>query len=215
MWKSAFKVFASVAVFGVVHSLIASRSLKEKVAERLGERERRAFYRPFYLAQSVVTLAALWAFIRPLPDRVLYHLRGPAAVLLRLGQAAGIGYATYTAAAVGIPRILGLESLLAYLQDERRVPPVPAAQGPALAKDAREMNVSGPFRYHRHPLNFAPLPVFWLNPIMTVKLLAFNLAATLYLMIGSYHEEARLRAAYGEAYRRYQDSGIPFYWPKR
>jgi hypothetical protein len=49
---------------------------------------------------------------------------------------------------------------------------------------------------------------------MTVKLLAFNLAATVYLIVGSWHEEARLRAAYGRPYERYRDSGTPFYWPR-
>ena len=34
-----------------------------------------------------------------------------------------------------------------------------------------------------------------------------------WLLLGSLHEALRLRAAYGEAYARYEDSGIPFYLP--
>lgn len=49
---------------------------------------------------------------------------------------------------------------------------------------------------------------------MTTKLLAFNTAATAYLVIGSWHEEVRLRQAYGQRYEVYRCSGIPFYSPR-
>jgi signal transduction histidine kinase len=65
----------------------------------------------------------------------------------------------------------------------------------------------------RHPLNFAPLPILWLWPRMTTSLLAFNTAATIYLVVGSIYEEARLREAFGEEYDTYQKSGIAFYVP--
>jgi hypothetical protein len=48
---------------------------------------------------------------------------------------------------------------------------------------------------------------------LTTNLLAFNSAATVYLVIGSLHEEARLREAYGEEYKAYLGSGVPFYLP--
>jgi protein-S-isoprenylcysteine O-methyltransferase Ste14 len=46
--------------------------------------------------------------------------------------------------------------------------------------------------------------MLWLMPVMTTSLLAFNLAATLYLYIGSFFEEKRLLAAFGDDYLRYQ-----------
>ncbi len=49
---------------------------------------------------------------------------------------------------------------------------------------------------------------------MTVRLLAFNAVATLYLVVGSIHEERRLLAAYGPAYAAYRRSGVPFYLPR-
>ncbi len=44
-------------------------------------------------------------------------------------------------------------------------------------------------------------------------LLACNLVATAYLVLGSKPEEIRLKAAHGRAYEAYQGSGIPFFVP--
>ena len=112
---------------------------------------------------------------------------------------------------VGLRRITGLENFLAWLGDGP-VPPEPEAQGPALDGEGLTHD-AGPFAWSRHPLNFAPLPVFWLWPRMTTNLLAFNTAATLYLVVGSLHEEARLREALGGDYDAYLSSGVPFYVP--
>jgi methanethiol S-methyltransferase len=153
-----------------------------------------------------------------LPDRVLYRLTGMPALLLRRGQVGAFAYAVATAHAVGIPRITGLASLLAWLaavagNRPTGVAPEPEARGPALAPEGN-MGVAGPFCWSRHPLNFAPAPIFWLTPTMTLKRAMFNFVATAYLILGSWHEEVRLREAYGASYGRYQRSGIPFYFPR-
>lgn len=214
MFKTFFRVFAAVGLFAAVHSLLASRQAKQRAAQWVGKDSRNGLYRSFYLVQSVVTLAALLAYLARVPDRTLYHLRGVPAYLLHLGQAGGLVFATLAAREIGFDRVLGIRSLLDWLGRKRRVAPTPEAQGPAPREGGRGLNASGPFRLTRHPLNLSPLPVFWLTPHMTVKRLAFNLAGTLYLVLGSLHEESRLLAAYGDYYRRYQRSGVPFYLPK-
>ncbi|HEX8409078.1 MAG TPA: hypothetical protein VF883_09450 [Thermoanaerobaculia bacterium] len=159
------------------------------------------WYRLFFNAQSLATFGGLAWYIARQPSRTIYRARGSAATLLRAGQAAGIAYAVAAASATGISTLAGLDELV-----------VPAAQGPE-ADHAGELHVRGPFRLTRHPLNLAPLPSFWLTPHMTTRRLAFNVIATLYLVLGSVHEEVRLRSQYGEAYERYRRSGVPFYLP--
>jgi hypothetical protein len=200
---------AATAAFGLVHSTLASRRAKRAAANAFGERNRTGLYRVFYLVQSASTFGMLAAYVRRLPSRELYRVRGPLAILMHAGQAVALLHAT-SARQIGIPRNLGLESLRCWLGDEL-VPPEPEVQGPALDTQGLA-HEAGPFAWSRHPLNFAPLPFFWLHPRMTTSLLAFNIAATVYLVVGSLHEEARLREAYGETYSAYQRS-VPFYLP--
>jgi len=153
----------------------------------------------------------LYVYVRRLPNHTLYEIHGAPRAVMHLGQAAGLALAVSGARRVGFKRITGIESLRAWLQGGA-VAAEPEAQGPA-PDEKGHLDVGGPFRYTRHPLNLSPLPVFWLWPRMTTNLLAFNLVATVYLILGSRHEEARLLAAYGDPYARYRQSGVPFYFP--
>ena len=211
MWKSMVKVAAATAAFGVVHSLLASLPAKRAAARAFGERNRNGLYRVVYIGQSLATFGLLAAYIRRQPSRELYRVEGPLALLVHAIQAGTAVYATAAAGQVGLRRISGLESFLAWLGNGP-VLPEPEAQGPALDGEGQQ-RAAGPFAGSRHPLNFAPLPIFWLWPRMTTNMLAFNTAATIYLVVGSLHEEARLRQAFGEDYEAYLNSGIPFYIP--
>ena len=57
------------------------------------------------------------------------------------------------------------------------------------------------------------VPTLWLCPRMTANLFAFNSVVTLYLLVGSVHEEKRLRESYGAAYDDYRKSGVNFFVP--
>jgi hypothetical protein len=211
MWQSMFKVAAATALFGIVHSALASSASKRAAERHFGERNRNGLYRVIYIGQSFVTVGLLVAYIRRQPSQELYRVEPPLAYLMHAIQCGALVYATSAASQVGLRRITGLESLHAWLGDGP-VPREPEAQGPALDDEGKD-HAAGPFAWSRHPLNFAPLPILWLWPRMTTSLLAFNLAATIYLVIGSLHEEARLREAFGDEYDAYLNSGISFYLP--
>jgi hypothetical protein len=186
MWHSMLKVAAATGLFAGVHSLLASRSAKRAAARIFGERNRDGLYRVAFIGQSLVTFGVLVAYIRRQPSQGLYRMEGPLAALMHAGQVGAIVYATSAAVQVGVPRITGLENLFAWLNTSS-VPPEPEAQGPTLDGEGI-MHVAGPFARSRHPLNFAPLPVLWLWPRMTTSLIAFNTAASLYLVLGTLHE---------------------------
>src|SRR5689334_17425661 len=115
MWKGMFKVAAATAMFGLVHSVLASRTAKRAAARHFGERNRNGLYRVFYVGQSLVTFGLLADYVRRQPGRELYRVEGPLAFLMHAVQAGAIVYATSAAGQVGLRRITGLESFLAWL----------------------------------------------------------------------------------------------------
>jgi protein-S-isoprenylcysteine O-methyltransferase Ste14 len=209
MWRNAAKVGLATLGFMGIHSFFACRAVKQFVARRLGPRVRKGGYRAFYNAQALVSLGALYAIVRSIPDEVVYEVRGgPARRLLQAGQVTTVVLVVVTAHQVGLLRFSGLSNLW----DWWRGAPLaeePEAQGPAMNGDG-SLRVRGLFRVSRHPLNLLLSGVLWLSPRMTRHLLTFSTLSTLYVIVGSYHEETRLRAAYGTAYQEYQNSGIPF-----
>ncbi|HEX8141427.1 MAG TPA: NnrU family protein [Pyrinomonadaceae bacterium] len=212
MFKSILKIMAATTLFAGIHSLLASQAAKRMATDMFGERQRNALYRPFYNAQAVITLGALVLYGSKFPDRELYRVSGPLARLMRCGQVISLLYLMYGARQIGFLRFAGVPNLLALLRGRTSILREPEGQGPIIDVDGG-MKATGPFRATRHPLNFAMVPALWLMPRMTVNLAAFNFVVTVYLIVGSLHEEVRLRAAYGQAYIDYQRSGINFFMP--
>ena len=101
MWRSVIKTAAATAAFGLVHSALASHAAKRAATHMIGRSRPRRPVRPLYIAQSVATTAALAAYVGRLPDRELYHARGPIALLMRGGQAAGLAYMAWAAIGSG------------------------------------------------------------------------------------------------------------------
>ncbi len=212
MWINMLQVAAATAGFAAIHSFFASRTVKAAAARAFGERNRNGFYRLFFVAQSFLAFALLAMFGLSLPNEQLYRVEAPLIWLVYGVQALALVYTLAAAHQVGLLRIGGLTNLFRWF-GRGEVPPPPEAQGPALDTEV-QLRRLGPFAWSRHPLNFAPIVLLWLWPTMTTNLLAFNAMATIYLFVGSWHEEARLRAEYGELYSEYQKSGVPFYFPR-
>lgn len=207
---SARRIIYACASWALVHSLLASRQAKSLAARLAGSRYRNGLYRLGYNAQAVATVGGFVLWFLRLPDRELYRVRAPYSWLLYAGQLAALGAVLSTVWAVGVLRISGLASF-AQLLAGQEPEPEPEAQGPTLGPDG-ELRVVGPFRYTRHPDNL-PILGLWLFPRMTVNRATLAALATAYAILGSLHEDYRLRAAYGEAFARYRRR-YPFFWPR-
>jgi hypothetical protein len=208
-WEIIRPVLRLWGTFAVVHSLLASRPAKDAVRRLAGDRVRDGVYRTAFTTHS--GFWALWLLWRTwqLPDRVLVQVPPPWAWLLRAGQLACVGVAFATGLIIGIPQFNGWPQLAAFLRGQPPAPE-PGAQGPPLDRDG-ELRVAGPYRFTRHPANLALL-LFLLFPKITVRGLTVGVIAALYMVLGSIHEETRLRARYGAAYARYQGRA-PFLLP--
>ncbi|HET7457474.1 MAG TPA: hypothetical protein VFJ74_07455, partial [Gemmatimonadaceae bacterium] len=123
--SGVLRILAATAAFAVVHSVLASRAAKRAASRLAGERTRGGWYRVAFNAQAVATFGALAAYGRGLPDRTLYEVRGPLALLMRAGQLAGLAWAAWTVREIGLARISGASSARAWVAGEGDVPAEP------------------------------------------------------------------------------------------
>ncbi len=205
------RVVLICAIWAGVHSLLASRRAKDTSARVAGARFRDGLYRVAYNAQSVVTVAWAARLLARLPDRGLYEVRVPWSWLFRAGQIVSLGVLFSGVRVVGVLEFAGIVPLWRALtgSDSR---PEPEAQGPPMGADG-EMETSGAFRFTRHPGNLGAMGFFLLWPRMTVNRATLAALVALYVVLGSMHEERRLRMAYGEAFERYRQK-VPFLIPR-
>jgi hypothetical protein len=200
------------ALWALVHSVLASKQVKDLIRRVAGSRYRDGLYRFIFNAQSVVSL--LWAARRfsRLPDKDLYHARSPWSWLFRASQVASLGVLLSGVWVMGILRFAGLTPLRDLLTGSD-VRPSPEAQGPPVGSDD-EVVRAGAFRFSRHPGNLGALGFFLFLPRMTANRAVLVALVALYVVLGSMHEEYRLRAAYTAAYERYRRV-VPFLVPGR
>jgi len=203
------RVALACVAWAAVHSVLAARPSKALAARLAGPRIRDGCYRAGYVALSTALSIGFVRWFNRLPDRELYRVQPPWSWLLHAVQALSLGWLCAGIGAAGFGRSTGASQLRALLHGGRPEPE-PEDQGPPLVADA--LVVRGPFRISRHPNNLVALPFFWLMPRMTVNRATLAAMASVYAVLGSLHEEARLLRAYGAAYRRYQRR-VPFLVP--
>lgn len=187
-------IVGAMAFFGLVHSLTAMQSVKDRVRHALGDRMYHGLFRLLYNIFSVLTLAPTLLAVALLPDRTLYTVPLPWSVLFVFVQVAAALGALVTLLTTDLLRFLGLRQLHALVSHQPL--PLPAPR----------FTRAGSYAYVRHPLYLFSLITIWATPIMTGNVLLFNLGATAYLVIGSFPEERKLLRVFGADYRQYQES---------
>ncbi len=185
----------AVALWGVIHSLLASPRTKERIRDKFGASVDRG-YRLFYNAVAGITLLPVLLVPAALPGQTLYQISAPWLYLTTVIQLLAVLAIVVSLLQTGASSFLGFRQLL---QSEE--------PGPA------RLNVGGLYRWVRHPLYTAGLAFIWLSPVMTTSTLALYVGFTLYILIGSRYEERQLAAEFGEAYEEYR-SRVPAIVPR-
>jgi methanethiol S-methyltransferase len=180
-------VLLAWALYGALHSWLASTSAKTLAERRLGQGVLR-YYRLFYNLVVTLTLLPLLALVVLSPDLEISRISFPWLALTLLVEALAAVGLLVGVLQTGALQFLGLAQVSA--------PPGNGAP-PKLV-------ISGLYRYVRHPLYLFGLLIIWLLPLMTWNILAFDLGATLYILIGIQFEERKLLKEFGQAYADYQ-----------
>ncbi len=173
-----------IALWGAVHSWLASLGVKDFVRRTFGDGASR-LYRLTYNLFSVASFAPILLLLRLLPDALLYAAPAPWVFLMLAGQLASILCIIVALLQVDAASFIGLRQFF--------------------GKEAPDRLVTGGFyRWIRHPLYLFGLLIIWLTPIMTVNLLVLYISLTVYLIIGAMFEERKLLRVFGPAYAEYK-----------
>ena len=209
--SSIFKVSLVSVLFGIIHSALAGLAAKRLAAQLAGERNANGLYRLAFGLQSLILLNIYNYYVFHLPDRPLYSISGLPGRLIRAAWLANGAFIGVYLLHAGVVRMVGLNDLAALITAEPVVPRV-EAQGPAPTAEGK-LRIIGVFTLTRHPINFMGLLALWLRPTMSVNRLVSCIWLTVYLVLGSIHEESRRRVTYGQVYEDYMRSGVPFFIP--
>ncbi len=173
------------AIFGVLHSTLASSRVKSWAAHTLGEWAKK-YYRLGYVVFAGISSLAYFSTYLLFPDKTLYRVPAPwlyAMLFLQALAAIGFMIALFQ---TSLLQFSGLATLLGTSSSEEH------------------LRTNGLYRCTRHPLYLFALIMLWLLPYMSWNLLALALGVTLYTLIGSLLEERRLFAQFGEEYAEYR-----------
>jgi methanethiol S-methyltransferase len=184
---SPILILLACAVWGLVHSWLASLQAKELARKLLGESIMERIYRLAYNGFSVISFLPVIVLPALLPDLFLYRIPLPWVLLTFAIQ----GLAAL-AIFIGIMQTGPLD--FAGFRQLFRLP------------DDRPSGlvIHGLYRYVRHPLYAAGIVFLWLSPKMSVNLAALFLGLSVYLVIGAKFEERKLVHQYGQAYLDYR-----------
>lgn len=185
----------AVALWGALHSKLATPRAKEWLRRRVGSSADRG-YRLLYNLLAAVTLLPVLAIPARIPGLALYEIPTPWVFLTGAVQGVAVLVISLAVLQTGASSFLGIRQLLS-----------PPESG------AARLQVSGFYRWVRHPLYAALLVFIWLSPVMTSSTLALFLGFTLYIVIGSRYEERGLIADFGESYEQYRLK-VPALFPR-
>lgn len=182
---NAVYLILAIAIWGIVHSILASLSAKEYFRGTLGADFMR-FYRLGYNIFSVLSFLPIVYFMITLPDQPLYSMPVPWSILMLAGQAVSALLLMVGLLQTDVLSFMGLRQL--FTSEEQ----------------ASRLVISGLYRYMRHPLYTFGLLFIWLTPEVTVNSFTVYIALTIYLLIGAYFEERKLLHEFGPAYADYK-----------
>lgn len=181
------------SIWAVAHSITASSRFKAWARQQMGARAYDGVYRLLYNGLAIVTLLpVLAAGALALPPVTMWAIGPPWRYLFIGIQLLGVVGLGISLIQTDLMRFVGLGQFIRYLRGDDEVNPSPT------------LTTTGAYRIVRHPLYFFSLLLLWFVPIMTLSLLLFSVATTIYFWVGAGHEEKRLAAVFGERYEAYR-----------
>ena len=177
-WRAVAIDAALFTVFALHHSVFARESVKARLARVVPEHLLRSVY---VWTAGVLLLAVLALWQRVTGD--LYHVTGWRAIVHTAIQLSGIWIIALSVAKIDPLELAGIRP----------------------ARDRGPLQVSGPYRWVRHPVYLGWALAVFGAAHLTGDRLAFAAMTTGYLVLAIPWEERALARAFGEQYARYKE----------
>jgi len=172
--SSFFLILIAGAIFGIIHSGLASETCKNLAARWIGESGRR-YYRLFFVAIAIVTTLTYAGLVVFLPDRVLYRIPMSWRILSLLLQVSALAGMVTCFSQIGTADFLGLTALRAPKENREERP--------------KPLVTSKLYHWIRHPIYSCILIFLLSTPVMSWNMLAFLIGMAVYMVIGASLEE--------------------------
>jgi protein-S-isoprenylcysteine O-methyltransferase Ste14 len=191
--REVLEIWATLILFAMIHTALASHGAKAIAARLLGARMAEATYRLIFNVIALMTIGPALYLAWTLPDHELYRWPVPfdtVALLIQGLALVGLAYSVYQmdwTFFVGLRQIIGQ-----------------VANTSIESTSTAQLVISGLHRYVRHPLYTTSLIVLYFVSPMTLNRLALVVGIHAYFWIGSIFEERKLVREFGDAYRDYQ-----------
>jgi protein-S-isoprenylcysteine O-methyltransferase Ste14 len=188
-------LMVSIVLWGLLHSFFAADWTK-KLARRLFGPTADRTYRLAYNLFACISFIPLLIISAVTPDTQLYLVALPWLVLMIAGQLLAVAALVYGLYQTDLFEFLGLRQVAGSH-------PTAGQLNMSLEIRDKKLVTKGLYNYVRHPLYTAGLLFIWLMPLMTINLLIINATLTIYLIVGIWFEEQKLRRVFGQAYSDY------------
>jgi methanethiol S-methyltransferase len=179
-----FWLIIVIALWGIIHSVLASVGFKGFLGRTLGEGWMK-FYRLLYNVFAVISFAPVLYLMISLPNRSLYQAAPPWSYLMFAGQAISAVLLLVAVLQTDLLSFVGLRQLI---QQEKK----------------GDLVTSGLYHFVRHPLYTFSLLVLWLSPSISLNSFVVYVALTAYILIGVVFEERKLLREFGQKYESYK-----------
>jgi len=188
------------ALFALSHTWLASAKLKSVLAESIGEKI--AFYRLFYNLSSLIFFSFFY-ILSPKTDIIVYDLQFPFDIITFALQVLSLVGFFWASKSINLNEFLGIAQIKRLINKEYDLSDLDEKQ---------ELNISGAFKFVRHPIYFFSILFLGLRPTMTLFYLTMLICIVIYFYVGSIFEERKLVERFGEKYLEYQKN-VPRIFP--
>ena len=190
--SNAYYLFIDIGafiLFALLHTFLASFKVKSILTQRIGSAM--AFYR---LAYNIIFLWLFWYLYEylPRPEVELFDLKYPWDIIILIPQFLSLGGIIWTFRYFSLGEFLGVSQIKRWKDGD-------------VFDEKLTLKIEGPYKVVRHPLYLFTIIFLILRPTMDLFYLVF-------FYIGSFYEERKLVSAFGDRYRKYQES-VPRLFP--